>query len=133
MSAKHETAYPRFKSDLTDAELDEIYTPTAEEIEFAQTQSGGSAERPSLLIQLKTVPRLGYFVKSFEVPAIIRSHIVKHSQISRASNTMLRELDRSGARHRLRGLVRTRLGIKAFDGGGAEQVERTAPSAAQTL
>lgn len=35
MSAKHETADSRFKSDLTDTELEEIYTPTAETIEFA--------------------------------------------------------------------------------------------------
>ena len=32
----HETAYPRLKSAVTEAELQEIYAPTAEEIAFAE-------------------------------------------------------------------------------------------------
>ena len=37
MPHPHETAYPRLKNTVTDAELAEIYTPTAEELTFADS------------------------------------------------------------------------------------------------
>ena len=63
MSAAYETAYPRFKSELTDKELDDIYTPNSSELHFARQQTNTQAERVFLLVQLKTCQRLGYFVK----------------------------------------------------------------------
>ncbi len=60
MSAKHETAYPRFKSDLTDAELSDIFTPSKEAVEFVWSQAKTPVEQLTLLILLVTVPRLGY-------------------------------------------------------------------------
>ena len=132
MSAKHETAYPRFKSDLTATELDEIYTPSGETLEFAREHSKTPAEQFALLILLVTVPRLGYFVKCADVPAMIHSHIAKHAHMLSVSKAQLRKLERSGARHRLRSVVRARLALKAFDAGGAEFVTQTATAAAQT-
>jgi len=87
----------------------------------------------ALLIHLKIVQRLGYFSKSSEIPTIIRSHIAGHAHLKGVGKTKLRELDRTGARHRLRKLVRTRLNITAFEAGGTEVVARAAATAAQTM
>ena len=35
MTAIHETAYPRIRSNVTDKELVELYTPTEEQLSFA--------------------------------------------------------------------------------------------------
>ena len=32
----HDTAYPRFKSTLTDKDLQEVYTPTPDDVAFAE-------------------------------------------------------------------------------------------------
>jgi hypothetical protein len=41
----HETAYPRLKSVVTEAELHEIYAPTAEEIAFAEARTYSETAR----------------------------------------------------------------------------------------
>ncbi|MDE1465851.1 Tn3 family transposase [Spartinivicinus poritis] len=133
MSAEHETAYPRFKSNLTDTELSEIYTPTDNELAFARRHSGNQAERLALLLQLKVVQRLGYFTQLTEIPTTIRSHIAQHAHIKGVSKTQLRNLDRAGTRHRLRHLVRSRLKIKPFEDGGTEVVAESTAIAAQTM
>jgi|SRR5208283_1056910 len=81
MSSVHETAYPRFKPELTQRELDDIYTPSKDELAFAQCNGRTIAARLSLLILLKTIQRLGYFVKLSEVPPLIISHIAKSSDL----------------------------------------------------
>ena len=50
MPHPHETAYPRLKSTVTDTELAEIYTPTAEEITFADTHAQSETAKVSLLL-----------------------------------------------------------------------------------
>lgn len=44
MTAIHETGYPRIRSNLSDAELQELYTPTPSDREFARraTKSVGT-------------------------------------------------------------------------------------------
>ncbi len=133
MSAEHETAYPRFKSDLTDSELSEIYAPTRGELIFARRNTGNQVERLALLLHLKTIQRLGYFTQLAQIPTIVRSHIAQQAHIKGVSKSQLRALDRTGARHRLRDLVRKRLKIKTFDNGGAEVVAQSATLAATTM
>ena len=68
MPHPHETAYPRLKSTVTDTELTEIYTPTAEEITFADTHTQSEAAKVGLLLLLKTFQRLGYFLPIAAIP-----------------------------------------------------------------
>lgn len=133
MSAEHETAYPRFKSDLTDAELSEIYTLTKSELVFARHNSRNQIERLALLLHLKTIQRLGYFTPLAVIPTIIRSHIAQQALIKGVSKTQLRNLDRTGVRHRLRDQVRKRLKITPFKNGGNEIVVQSAALAAKTM
>ena len=78
MSSIHETAYPRFKPELTQRELDDIYTPSQDELSFARRNTPldyCTFGPPGIL---ETTQRLGYFVKLGEVPVPIISHIAKH-------------------------------------------------------
>jgi hypothetical protein len=76
MSGIHETAYPRLKSDISEQELDAIYTPTAEEWVFVRSLYRQATQRAYVLIQLKLLQRLGYFVPLSSLPAILIEHIL---------------------------------------------------------
>ncbi|CUI18138.1 transposase (plasmid) [Candidatus Protochlamydia naegleriophila] len=114
MSSIHETAYPQFKPNLTDQELDEIYTPSQEELKFIHEQGNSQIEKLSLLVLLKTGQRLGYFIPPSDVFSNITAHIAKCCHLN-IENRQLRELEQTGARHRLRDLARSYLKLKTFD------------------
>jgi hypothetical protein len=69
------TAYPRFKSPLTSQELADLYTPTPEELTFAQRQTPTPTRQFFVLVLLKAFQRLGYFPKLAEIPPTILIHI----------------------------------------------------------
>jgi hypothetical protein len=86
MTAIERTAYPRFKQQPTGSELAEFYTPTPEEMAFAQSQSVSKIGRLRILVLLKSLQRLGYFPHSEFVPTpviqYLRSHLKLPSKIS---------------------------------------------------
>lgn len=61
MSSIHETAYPRFKSEITPRELADVYTPSPEEQAFSLRQGRTLQGRLAVLVLVKTAQRLGYF------------------------------------------------------------------------
>jgi hypothetical protein len=61
MTAIHETAYPRIRSNLSDKELEEVYTPTPDELAFIQRSTKSTVAAFGGVVLLKTVQRLGYF------------------------------------------------------------------------
>jgi hypothetical protein len=77
MTAIHETAYPRLRSDWTDKLLTEIFTPQKEEIRFAK----GCTRQPlafiSILVQLKVFQYLGRFIPFNQISRPIIRHIVR--------------------------------------------------------
>lgn len=76
MAAIYQTAYPRIKSDITQEELGDVYTPTPEDQEFTLRHcKRTSTSFLGLLIQLKTTQRLGRFVALGEIPKVIILHI----------------------------------------------------------
>ncbi len=71
MAAIYQTAYPRIKSDITEDELGDVYTPTPEDQKFALRHcKRTSASFLGLLIQLKITQRLGRFVNLGEIPKV---------------------------------------------------------------
>lgn len=64
MSSIHETAYPRFKPEITPRELADVYTPTPEEQAFARRQGRTLRGRLGLLVLVKTAQRLGYYAQA---------------------------------------------------------------------
>ena len=75
MASIERTAYPRFKRTFTRAELQQVYTPTLEEIKLARTVARGEIPVFSFLLLLKTFQRLGYFPRMTEIPKTIVNHI----------------------------------------------------------
>jgi TnpA family transposase len=69
------TAYPRFKLTPTTQELLDLYTPTTEELAFAQQITRSPAYLLTLVVLLKAFQRLGYFPRLTEVPEAIVRHI----------------------------------------------------------
>lgn len=132
MSSIHETAYPRFKPELTQRELDDIYTPSEDELAFARSNGRTIPARLSLLILLKTVQRLGYFVKLFEVPPLIISHIAKSLNSRIISKHDLHDYEQAGPRQRLLDLIRNYLDIKSIVDETAAIVLSVALQAAET-
>jgi len=64
MTAIERTAYPRFKSFATVKELTELYTPSASELAFAQTQVKSKRGLLRWLVMLKSFQRLGYIMSA---------------------------------------------------------------------
>lgn len=77
MPSINETAYPRLKSYFTEKELNEIYSPTTEEIAYASKITRSSEYRLFFLILLKTCQRLGYFIPLEKIPPAIIQHIAR--------------------------------------------------------
>lgn len=132
MSSIHETAYPRLKTNFTDRELDEIYTPSADELNFVRQNMRQAMDRLALLILIKTCQRLGYFVSPSEVPKDIVIHIAISAKIESFGKKKLRRLDQTMHLYRLRDLAREYLNLKAFKTDSKDLVFRIAEEAAQT-
>jgi Domain of unknown function (DUF4158) len=75
MPTLHETAYPRINSTLTDNDLQTVYTPTPEDVAFAERVTRLPAMKVGLLALLKTFQRLGYFLPFAQMPRRILTHI----------------------------------------------------------
>jgi TnpA family transposase len=117
MTAIHETAYPRIRSNLSDHELQELYTPTPSDLAFARRATKSPGTELGLIVLLKTFQRLGYFPSFEELPPRLLNHIAQ----ALATSEPERQLQHYEARsHRWRHLplVREYLGITAFSDGG---------------
>lgn len=75
MACIERTAYPRFKSNPTAQDLHTLYTPTPEEIAWAQKVARPLGHRFTLLVLLKSFQRLGYFPGLEDVPIAVVHHI----------------------------------------------------------
>ncbi len=75
MASIERTAYPRFKRNLTQKELQDVYSPTPQEIQFAYSAARGAEPLLHLLVMLKAFQRLGYFPSISDVPVSIVNHI----------------------------------------------------------
>ena len=126
-----DTAYPRFKTRLTQAELEQFYTPTDEELAFCASVTLSPTTRLGFVVLLKTFQRLGYFVPSNKVPEAVIEHIA--TVIKRSPDREgLRRYDQSEARRKHLAVVRRFLGVKPFSSQGKTLLRATLSEAALT-
>lgn len=71
MASIERTAYPRFKRHPSADELEQVYTPTDDELSLAIKQVREPTRRLSFLLLLKGFQRLGYFPVVDDVPLAI--------------------------------------------------------------
>jgi hypothetical protein len=77
MASIEKTAYPRFTNKrLSQKELMQVYSPSADEIYLAAMQTRDLKNKLNFLILLKTFQRLGYFPNFDEIPKGIIEHII---------------------------------------------------------
>ena len=126
-----DTAYPRFKTRLTQAELEQFYTPTDEELAYCANVTLSPTTRLGFVVLLKTFQRLGYFVRSSEVPEAIIEHIATVIK-RRTDREGLRRYDQSEARRKHLAAVRRFLDIKPFSAEGKTLLRAAFSEAALT-
>jgi TnpA family transposase len=125
----HDTAYPRLKSSLSEKELKELFTPTAEEFDLAHSVGHNTAMRIAFLVLLKTFQRLGYFLPLHKAPRQIAEHI---SMIYGVHYEAMEweAYDGSGSRHRHIARICEHLGVRHFDETARRILSRTIQQAA---
>ena len=110
MTAIHETVYPRTRSNPTDRELNELFTPTPADIAFARRHTKSAVSRLGLLVLLKTFQRLGYFPNLAAIPPRIVQHIATVTEFTDIADG-LQQYEQGQFRWQHIGLIRDYLGV----------------------
>jgi TnpA family transposase len=131
MPSVSDTAYPRFKINPSAKELNELYTPTVQELAFARERARQPLQRAGLLLLLKTFQRLGYFAACAEIPVPIIRHVFRCTALA-VLPEQLQAYDASTARDRHTALIREFLGVTAYGPAAREVVVETCLQAART-
>ncbi len=132
MTSVHETAYPRFKPDLTQRELEEIYTPTDNEQRLARRLGKTVSSRLYLLILLKAVQRLGYFPLLADVPPAIVSFLTKSIGARPIAMRDMQVEEKSQSRRRFIDAIRVDLDIQPITAETDQAIQLAATQVAQT-
>jgi hypothetical protein len=129
MTAIERTAYPRFKSQATVKELTELYTPSASELAFAQTQVKSKRGLLRWLVMLKSFQRLGYFPPSEAVPPTVVAHI--RSCLNLSGNVCAIPPERS--RYKYAEAIRAYLGVHPYDRKAQTAIATAIAQAAEVM
>jgi hypothetical protein len=121
MTAVHETAYPRMRSALTDTELQDLYTPTPDDLAFIERATKSTVAAFGGLLLLKTFQRLGSFLAFDDVPPRLLRHLATATGVL-LPHDYLQQYEHRGFRKWHLPLIRHHLGIMAFSDGGRRVV-----------
>lgn len=131
MTQVHETIYPRIRSSITEKELDEIYTPTQEELAFVSKHTRTPVPKLRLLILLKAFQRLGYFPNLSTIPKPVMEHIANSLDLAdKIPDLLKRSTKKPPWRHAP--LLRSYLGIKPYTREGTRVMEQVLLEASKT-
>jgi TnpA family transposase len=117
MTAIHETAYPRIRSHLSDKELEELYTPSADDLAFLDGATKSTVAAFGGVVLLKTFQRLGYFPPFDALPPRLIHHLAAVMGVL-LPHDILQHYEQRGFRKWHLPLIRDHLGITAFSDGG---------------
>ena len=110
MTSIDRTAYPRFKRTMSAREIADVFTPSAEEVEWARDKTTAAPNMLALVVWLKSFQYLGYFPGLDEVPESVLTHIHGALGLSEGVPADV-DADRTGKRYRE--ITRLRLGVKS--------------------
>lgn len=68
MTTINETAYPRIKPNMSQSELQSVYTPTPEDIAYVRQQRRRKLDQLALLVHIKLTQRCFPFPKATPLP-----------------------------------------------------------------
>lgn len=127
MASIERTAYPRFKRSPSTRELDALYTPSDEELTFAQAFTRGAQPRFGLLLLLKSFQHLGYFLSIEEIPSAIVQHVRLVIGMDTEVSPVYVELRTLYRHHQA---IRKLLGVSAWDEDGLRVASEAMSAAA---
>jgi Domain of unknown function (DUF4158) len=117
MTAIHETAYPRIRSQLSDKELETLYTPTPDDLTFVQQATKSSVAAFGGIVLLKTCQRVGYFPAFDTLPPRLIQYLAATMGLL-TPDVRLHQYEQRGFRRWHMPQIRAHLGIIAFSDGG---------------
>lgn len=130
MASIERTAYPRFKKVVSERELDDVFTPTFDEVAWAADTAPRSEENlVALVVLLKSFQRLGYFPNVGDIPDEVAAHVAGHLG---AASTGLRASGLARTLVRYRRLIRDRTGVVHDPPRARAAAEQTIRAAART-
>ncbi len=132
MTGIHETAYPRLKGDYNEHDLAMIYAPTEEEWQFVREHYRQANQRAFVLVQLKLLQRLGYFVPLSSLPGVLVKYICNCVGLKTPNKAELAKYDQSGSKTLHHQQLRALVGIRVFAGDGELWLADQALQVAQT-
>ena len=94
MTAIHETAYPRIRSNLSDKELEELYTPTSDDLAFIERTTKSTIAAFGGMLLLKIFQRLGYFLPFDALPPRLIRHLANTMGMLLLENAASKLLER---------------------------------------
>jgi TnpA family transposase len=131
MTAIYETAYPRIRSNLSDHELETLYTPTPDDLVFLHRTTKSTVAVFGGLVLLKTFQRLGYFPPIDTLPPRLIQHLATTIGVL-MPDVLLQQYDQRRLREWQGPLIRNHLGITAFQDGGRHVLVGAVLEAAQS-
>ncbi|HEX4664250.1 MAG TPA: DUF4158 domain-containing protein, partial [Terriglobales bacterium] len=75
MASIERTAYPRFRHEPNARELQDLFTPTPDEVNFARSFARSDEHFFAAVLLLKSLQYLGYFAEICEIPAAVVNHV----------------------------------------------------------
>ena len=131
MTTIHETAYPRIRSNLSDKELEEIYTPTSDDLACIHRLTKSTVAAFGGVVLLKTFQRLGYFPSLDALPPHLIHHLATARSVLRP-HLFLQQYEQRRLREWHVPQIRDHLGITAFSAGGRRVLVGSLLEAAQS-
>jgi hypothetical protein len=125
-----ETAYPRLKSNITQKDLNKIFSPTIPEINFVNTVTQSDTSKLWVAVMLKVFGRLGYFPFISQISTVIINYISSVLDITVNQEELLK-YDNTNSRKRHMNNIRRYLNINHFDETGKSLVVTTITEAAK--
>lgn len=130
MASIERTAYPRFKQNPLTNELDVLYTPTQDELDFADGITRKEQHRFCILLLLKAFQRLGYFPAVENIPLTIVQHVRIASGICNEVLPVYSDLKTQYRHHQA---IRQQLGVSAWRDDGLRVVSEAMTKAAEVM
>ena len=129
MTALDRTAYPRFKEPYTATELNNLYTPTREEITFVKgSRTYSDSQKLTALVLLKCCQSLGYIPRMKTIPVQVVQHLRTHLGLQPDVPLTFAHTNLTRARQ----AIRAYLAVRRYSQGGLELVATAVTEAAQT-
>jgi hypothetical protein len=75
MASIERTAYPRFRHEPNARELQDLFTPAQEEVDFVRSLARSSEHVFASVLLLKCLQFLGYFLDLSEIPVAVVNHV----------------------------------------------------------